>query len=177
VNDSDAIGEMLRSLLVARFGMKYHFEDRPISSYMLIADKPKLKKADPASRTGCKEGPASPSRADTRDQNPLLSRLLTCTNTSMSQFATLLFKGMAQGYVSGPVFDGTGLEGSWDFTLSFSAPAQVQAPNGDNANAEPTGAISLPDALQKQIGIRMEMQKHPVEVLVIDHLERQPTEN
>jgi len=31
--------------------------------------------------------------------------------------------------------------------------------------------------MQKQIGIRMEMQKHPVEVLVIDHLERQPTEN
>jgi len=36
VNDSDTISEMLRSLLVARFGMKYHFEDRPISSFMLI---------------------------------------------------------------------------------------------------------------------------------------------
>jgi len=175
VNDSDTISEMLRSLLVARFGMKYHFEDRPISSFMLIADKPKLKKADPESRTGCKEGPATPSRSDARDQNPLLSRLLTCTNTSMSQFANLLFKGMAAGYVGGPVFDGTGLEGGWDFTLSFSAPAQVQAPTGDNA--DPTGALSLPDAMQKQIGIRMEMQKHPVEVLVIDHLERQPTEN
>lgn len=172
-NDSDVISEMLRSLLVSRFGMKYHFEERPFLSGTLVADKPKLKKADPAERTGCKEGPATPSRSDARDENPLLSRLLTCRNVSMAQFAYLLFKGMASGYVSGPVFDATGLEGGWDFTLSFSAPAQVPA----STDADPTGALSLPDAMQKQIGIRMEMQKHPVEVLVIDSLERTPTEN
>jgi uncharacterized protein (TIGR03435 family) len=177
VNDSDAISEMLHSLLASRFKMTYHFEERPISSFTLIADKPKLKKADPATRTGCVEGPAAPARSDARDENPLLSRLLTCRNISMPQFATLLFKGMASGFVGGPVFDATGLEGSWDFTLSFSAPTQLPAPVAGDGSAEPTGAISLPDAMQKQIGIRMEMQKHPVEVLVIDHLERKPTEN
>jgi len=157
--------------------MRYHFEERPISSFTLIADKPKLKKADPATRTGCVEGPAAPVRSDARDENPLLSRLLTCRNIAMSEFATLLFKGMASGYVGGPVFDATGLDGRWDFTLSFSAPAQLPPLDAGNGSAEPTGAISLPDAMQKQIGIRMEMQKHPVDVLVIDHLERNPTEN
>lgn len=172
VNDSDSLTEMLKSLLVTRFGLTFHTEERPVMAYTLVAAKPKLKKADPASRTGCKEGPATPTTTDPRDANPLLGRLLTCRNTSMSQLAYLLFRGMASGYVASPVTDGTGLEGGWDFTLSFSAPGQI--PKGD---VDPNGAISLPDAMEKQIGIRMEMQKHPVEVLVIDHIERKPTEN
>jgi uncharacterized protein (TIGR03435 family) len=91
----------------------------------------------------------------------------------MSQLAYLLFHGMASGYVGSPVYDATGLDGGWDFTLSFSAPPQTPK----DAAAEPDGTITLPDAMEKQIGIKMEMQKHPVEILVIDHLERQPTDN
>ena len=85
-----------------------------------------MKKADPSERTGCSEGPPLPTKFDTRDENPLLARLLTCRNTSMAQLAHLLFKGMASGYVGGPVFDTTGLEGGWDFTLSFSSAGQLQ---------------------------------------------------
>jgi uncharacterized protein (TIGR03435 family) len=180
-NDSDTISEMLRSLLTERFGMKFHFEKRPIASYTLVADKPKLKAADPAGRTGCREGALSPSRLDARDKDPLLSRLITCRNITMSEFASLLFKGMASGYVGGPVFDATGLEGRWDFAVNFSpappvATAQPPAGTGDSAG-DPAGAVTLSDAIRKQLGIRMEMQKQPVEVLVIDHLERKPTEN
>ena len=173
VRDGDILSEMLKSLLVSRFKLAYHFEDRPIMTNTLVAVKPKMKKADPSERTGCKEGPESPTRNDPRDAHPLLSRLLTCRNTSMPQLAYLLFHGMASGYVGSPVFDATGLQDGWDFTLSFSAPAQLPK----DAAADPNGAISLPEAMEKQIGIRMEMQKHPVEVLVIDHLERQPTDN
>jgi uncharacterized protein (TIGR03435 family) len=177
-NDSDAISEMLRSLLTERFGMKFHFEKKPISSYTLLADKPKLKAADPAGRTGCREGTMSPSRLDARDRNPLVSRLITCRNITMAEFATLLFKGMAAGYVGGPVFDETGLDGRWDFTLNFSPPPPAQpAAAGSDPAGDPTGTVTLPDALRKQLGIRMEMQKQPVEVLVIDHVERKPTEN
>lgn len=180
-NDSDAISEMLRSLLAERFGMRFHFEKRSISSSTLVADKPKLKAADPTGRTGCREGAMSPSRLDARDKDPLLSRLITCRNITMSEFASLLFKGMASGYVGGPVFDATGLDGRWDFTVNFSpappaAPAQPAAASGDSAG-ELTGAVTLSDAIRKQLGIRMEMQKQSVEVLVIDHLERKPTEN
>lgn len=180
VNDSDTLTEMLKTLLVTRFGLEYHTEQRPIMAYTLTAVKPKLKKADPASRTGCKEGPATPTRNDPRDANPLLSRLLTCTNTSMAQLAYLLFRGMASGYVASPVADGTGLEGGWDFTLNFSAPPG-QLPKGDagggGAASDPSGTLSLAEAMEKQIGIRMGLQKRPDEVLVIDHLERKPTEN
>jgi uncharacterized protein (TIGR03435 family) len=177
VNDSDTLAEMLKALLASRFKMQYHFEERPIDSYTLIVAKPRMKKADPSERTGCSEGPPLPSKSDTRDENPLLARLLTCRNTSIAQLAHLLFKGMASGYVGGPVFDATGLEGGWDFTLSFSTPASAGPPATADAAAEPTGALSLAEAMQKQIGIRMEMQKHPVEVPVIDHVERKPTEN
>jgi uncharacterized protein (TIGR03435 family) len=83
---------------------------------------PKMKKADPAERTVCREGPEAPTRNDPRDTNPFVSRLLTCRNTSMSQLAWLLFRGMASGYVESPVFDATGLEDGWDFTLSFGPP-------------------------------------------------------
>jgi uncharacterized protein (TIGR03435 family) len=173
VRDGDILSEMLKSLLANRFKLAYHFEDRPLMTNTLVAVKPKMKKADPAERTVCREGPEAPTRNDPRDTNPFLSRLLTCRNTSMSQLAYLLFRGMASGYVGSPVFDATGLEGGWDFTLSFSLPAQVPK----DATADPNGAISLPDAMEKQIGIRMAMQKHPVEVLVIDHVERKPTDN
>jgi uncharacterized protein (TIGR03435 family) len=158
--------------------MKFHLEERPISSYTLVADKPKLKAADPAGRTGCREGTMSPTRLDARDRNPLLSRLLTCRNITMAEFATLLFKGMASGYVGGPVFDATGLDGRWDFAVNFSPPppAQPAAGSGDSAG-DPAGTVTLPEALRRQLGIRMEMQKQPVEVLVIEHLERKPTEN
>ena len=96
----------------------------------------------------------------------------------MAEFTTLLFKGMASGYVGGPVFDATGLDGRWDFSLNFSppAPAQPVAGSGDAAG-DPAGTVTLSDALQRQLGIRMEMRKQPVEVLVIERIERKPTEN
>lgn len=185
VSDIDTLSRMLQTLLVTRFQLKFHMEERPIMAYTLIATKPKLKRADPTERTGCKEGPAAPTRNDPRDANPLLGRLLTCRNTSMPQLAYLLFHGMASGYVKSPVTDATGLEGGWDFTLSFSAPDQIPGgdPGGTGAGiraaaaSDPNGTVSLPDAMEKQIGVKMELQKHPVEVLVIDHVERKPTEN
>src|SRR5206468_1652351 len=48
------LGPMLQAMLIDRFKMKAHFEDRPVNAYSLVAAKPKLKKADPANRTGCK---------------------------------------------------------------------------------------------------------------------------
>jgi len=173
--DSDTQNLMLTNLLITRFGLKFHMEERPVMANTLVAVKPKMKPADPTSRTGCKEGPATPTKDDPRDANPMLGRLITCRNTSMPQFAYLLFHGMFAGYVGSPVTDATGLEGGWDFTLNFSAPALAKAAEG--GSPEPNGAVSLQEAMEKQIGVKMEMRKQPTEVLVIDHLERMPTEN
>jgi len=45
------------------------------------------------------------------------------------------------------------------------------------AATDPNGALSLLDALPKELGLRLELTKRPVQVLVIDHVEQKPTEN
>ena len=49
--DTDSVFMMVRALLADRFKLATHFEDRPMTAYTLTASKPKLKKADPATRT------------------------------------------------------------------------------------------------------------------------------
>lgn len=185
--DEDDIRLMMRNLLIDRFKLTAHVEDRPLNAYTLLAVKPKLTKADPAGRTGCKEGPA-PAAKDPRDVNPILSRLLTCRNMTMAQFGEQL-PVLANGYVHSTVADETGLEGAYDFTLNFSPIGLVNGAlagrGGDGAGNSgntgdaslPSGALSLPDAISKQLGLKLEMRKRAVPALVIDHIEEKPTEN
>jgi uncharacterized protein (TIGR03435 family) len=180
--DIDALRLMFQALLIDRFKMKVHYEDRPVAGYVLTAGKPKLQKADPANRTGCHEGPGADGK-DPRIAAPVLSRLLTCQNMTIAQLAEQL-PNLANGYVHTPVLDSTGLTDPYDFTLSFSAinvlqngvSSQQPAAGGENAS-DPSGGVSLPDAMNKQLGIKMEMRKRPMQVLVIDHVEEKPTEN
>jgi uncharacterized protein (TIGR03435 family) len=182
--DIDDLRLMLRALLADRFKLATHMEDRPVSAYTLVADKPKLQKADPSTRTRWKEGPAV-STKDPRDTNPIVSRLVTCQNMTMAQFAEDL-QNIAPGYLRLPVADATGLDGAWDFTFNFSPVNLLQAPagrGGDNVAgsavtaSDPNGAVSLFDALTKQLGLKLEMRKRPMPVLVIDHVEEKPTDN
>ncbi len=179
----------LRALLEERFKLKTHTEQRPGDAYTLMAGKPKLQKtADPLMRTGCKEGPG-PDGKDSRVANPILSRLITCQNITMAQFADMLPR-LANGYVHSEVVDATGLTDAYDFTLSFSANglaqfvAQVQgggaAPAGAGAApaaSDPGGGLSLPDAVNKQLGLKLETVKRPLPVIVIDHIEEKPADN
>ena len=70
---------------------------------------------------------------------------------------------------------------NYDFTLSFSAIGimqnSLQGPGQPGGAADPNGALSLPDAVSKQLGLKLELEKRAAPVLVIDHVERQPTEN
>ncbi len=183
--DIDSFRLMLQKLLADRFKMTTHMEDRPVSGYVLTAVKPKLQKADPEGRTGCAEPP--PGVGDSKDPriaNPVLSRYLTCHNMTIAQLAEQL-PTLANGYVQTPVLDSTGLTDAYDFTLSFSAagllrgglPGQPPPAPGATAPSEPNGAISLPEAVSKQLGLKMELQKRPLPVLVIDHIEEKPTDN
>jgi uncharacterized protein (TIGR03435 family) len=115
---------------------------------------------------------------------------------TMSQFAERL-QNIAGGYIHSPVLDSTGLEGGWDFTLSFSPAGMVNSAGagrggrggdagavaslpGDGpgiAAADPSGALSLFDAVEKELGLKLELQKRPATVLVIDRLEQKPTDN
>jgi uncharacterized protein (TIGR03435 family) len=191
--DFDDVLRMLKALLVERFQIKAHMEERPANAYTLISVKPKMKKADPNSRTKYNEGPGADGK-DPRDKNPILSRLVTCQNMTMAEFAERL-KTVASGYIHTPVLDATGLEGGYDFTLSFSAVQLTRAnfggagrgglaqggppASGDPSAAasDPSGAVSLFEAIERQLGLKLQAKKRPIPVLVIDHIEQRPTEN
>jgi uncharacterized protein (TIGR03435 family) len=112
---NDDLQTMLRALLVDRFRMVTHYEDRPVDVYTLIAVKPKLRKADPSNRTGCTSGPA---QAPGNPQDGPPPSEVVCRNVTMAQFAERL-QGVARSYIRYPVLDATGIEGAWDFTLVF----------------------------------------------------------
>jgi uncharacterized protein (TIGR03435 family) len=179
--DPETRTKLITRLLEDRFKLKMHFEDRVVTAYTLSSVRPKMAKADPATRTGCYEGPG-PDGKDPRVANPLLSRLLYCRNMTMAQFAEQLPQ-QANGYVHSAVLDKTGLTDAYDFTLSFSAIGilqnSLQGPGqpGAAGAADPNGALSLPDAVSKQLGLKLELEKRPAPVLVIDHVEQKPTEN
>ena len=163
--DMDSARLMLRSLLADRFKLATHMEEQPVAVYAMTAAKAKLKKADPSGRAACRNAPSA------SDWVPIFS--LTCQNTTMAQLAEELpaFGGL---YVVRPVIDATGLEGGWDFALSWSPPHLVK---GGEAAADPNGGLTIIEALDKQLGLKLEARKHAMPVVVIDHVEREPTEN
>jgi uncharacterized protein (TIGR03435 family) len=190
VIDEDEVKEMIRSLLADRFKLAVHPDTttRNTQVYALVAANPKMKKADPANHPSCDEGPG-PGARDPRLDNPLLNRLVYCRNMTMPELAERL-KNIAGGYVPDPVIDATGLDGAYDFTLSFTkkadlnktipAPPRADSSDGPTPADPPLTGLSVFDALQKQLGLKLEKRETnqvPVNVLVIDHVERKPTEN
>jgi uncharacterized protein (TIGR03435 family) len=186
--DIEQMWVLLRALINQRFKMESHMEERPVNAYTLSAGKPKMQKADPESRMKYKEGPGADGK-DPRNKNSILSRLVTVQNMTMEDFAAKL-QSIAPGYIHSPVLDATGLQGSWNFTLSFSPAGAAQAPGGGGRGdgpaapsnnpgeaTDPSGAVTLPEAIDKQLGLKLQLQKRPVKVLVIDRVEQKPTEN
>jgi uncharacterized protein (TIGR03435 family) len=74
------------------------------------------------------------------------------------------------------VVDGTGLKGVFDFTLEWS-PDETQKMTPDEVAAAGATGPSIFSALQEQLGLKLEGRKGPVEVLVVDHIEKAPTGN
>jgi uncharacterized protein (TIGR03435 family) len=175
--DIDTMRMMLRTLLVDRFNLVAHQEDRLVPGHALVAGSPRLRKADPNNRPGCKEAPGIDGK-DPRLKNPLASRLITCRNMTLSQFAAELNR---QFPASQPIMDSTGIAGRYDMTINFSPESVVAGfgvPDGaGGAASEPNGAISLFEALNHQLGLKLQARKVLAPVLVVDHVNPQPTEN
>jgi uncharacterized protein (TIGR03435 family) len=184
----DDLQAMMRALLVDRFKMVTHYEDRPMDAYTLVAAKPKLKPADPSTRTGCKTGLSAAPRDPGSGPPPIVA---TCQNVTLAQFAERL-QSIAPIYLRYPVLDGTAIQGAWDFTLTFSGIDPNRAGGGrggtkgggpapaagaTDAASDPIGGISLFDAVDKQLGLKLEKHKRPEPVFVIDHIEEKPTDN
>jgi uncharacterized protein (TIGR03435 family) len=174
------LGPMLQALLIDRFKMKIHYEDRQVSAYALVAAKPKLGKADPSTRTRCK--------VENGEVNVIQGaayRTVSCQNMTMTQFADQLQSIGPGPYVHYPVVDATGIEGAWNFSFTFNmlsanpgaAPFTSSAAPAGGAPSDPAGGASLLEALDKQLGLKLEAQKRTYPVFVIDHIEEKPTEN
>jgi uncharacterized protein (TIGR03435 family) len=172
----DDLRLMLRNLLIDRFQIKTHYEDRPVNAYTLIAVKPRLRKAASGNRAHCAE--AHTVENDPRDKNPRLSRLLQCRNVTLAQFAAQLLP-LSPNDFAYPVVDATGLSGRWDFLLSFTPTGDRRGPSllAQGNPTDPNGALSIFEAISRQLGLKLQVRKRILPVLVIDHIEENPTEN
>jgi uncharacterized protein (TIGR03435 family) len=183
--DQDQIANMLQKLLIDRFQIKYHWgEWTQPDAYVLLGGSPKMKKADPNSRSFCKFGPADGEKP-ARYANSPFDVEFHCQNVTMAQFADRL-QALAGSDIKNRVADKTGLAGSYDFTVFCTAARTIRAQttaavaeakqNGDAAPA-PIAGLGLEDAFRKQLGLRLEKQPLTLPSLVLDHFDQTPTEN
>jgi uncharacterized protein (TIGR03435 family) len=160
----DAEKLMLRSLLVDRFKLALHngTVQVPGLTLMLGKDKVKMKPSDGSGDPECKFQPP-PNQAS---GPPLYA--LSCHNVSMDEFLKTLHI-WTRDYSVGPIFNSTGLKGTWDFEFKWS-PLQLLA----NAGAD---SISLYDAADQQLGLKMGLQPTSIPVMLVDNVNHTPTPN
>jgi uncharacterized protein (TIGR03435 family) len=155
--DAPALEAMLRAMLADRFTLTIHREMREAPVFALVTG-----------RGGAKVAAAKPDEPTfyrlnrQRDANGQMVDHLVVSNANMT------YVGIMLGIITRrPVVDRTGMAGGYSFDLPF---APQEATPGD------TSAASLFTALQEQLGLRLEDSRAPVEVLVVDRMER-PSEN
>jgi uncharacterized protein (TIGR03435 family) len=153
---------MQQSLLEKRFRLTYHHEEKEMPRCELVVAKggPKLKASvgEPTAADGREPG------ADIAPDGRVSARY---SDLSMAELAEILSK-----QVHVPVIDATGLEGKFDFALSWVM--DRGAPSGmPEADSGPT----IFSAVQAQLGLKLEQKKGPVDRLVIDHADKAPTGN
>jgi uncharacterized protein (TIGR03435 family) len=157
---------MLRRLLRERFQLAFHRESKEFSIYTLSVAKggPKPKEST-IKPDATPEGPP-----------PLVFVLsptgarLPARYATMAEFASVLQRSP----LDRPVVDRTGLSGRYDFDLEFAPDESVWG--GTVPRPEKSDLPGLFQAVQEQLGLRLEATKGPVEALIIKHIER-PSEN
>src|SRR6185312_15099973 len=147
---------MLRELLGDRFGLALHTESRPMQAYVL-----EVGKSGP-SPAGLRKT-ASPDSADssTNTNGTNTQTSITARKTSMNLLARILGRELRQ-----PVIDRTELAGDFDFVLSWT-PDRLRA--GAPADSD---LPSIFTAIQDQLGLRLRSEKVPIDVLVIDRVQK-----
>jgi uncharacterized protein (TIGR03435 family) len=186
----EQFAEMLQNMLIDRFGLKTHHESREITRYELVVAKGGLKLKE-ASETPASAPPPGPGRAGKiefdKDGYPMLERGRPGM-IMMNGRARLFNPGMTMerlaGQLSGqlgkPVADMTGLKGKYDIGLYWSAEQmRAGAPGLGPSSAAPEfdSGPTLERAIQDQLGLRLEAKKGSVDFLVVDHMEKLPTDN
>jgi bla regulator protein blaR1 len=145
----------LRTLLEERFKLAIHHETKDMPGYALVVAKGgfKLKPVEKAGSSGT-------------SSNGGRVRTLTAKKSSMADLADDVARSLDQ-----MVVDKTGVEGVYDFELRFTTD-DLSSNAGDV-----DGVPSLFTALRDTLGLRLQPEKVPVDIIVVDHLERVPTDN
>ena len=164
-------GSMLQALLEERFKLVSHRETRELPVYLLTTANsgPKLKAASCQTREP--NTPLAPGQrqSDFCGFGGIGNGTLRMTSTTMEAFTDLLTIVMKR-----KVLNSTGFKDRFDVSLRWT-PDPVSTGNAGQAHSDMTGP-SIFTALQEQLGLKLESSKGPVDVLVVDHVER-PTEN
>ena len=169
--------QMLYGLMLDRFELKTHTENREVTVYALTvaSGKPKLTQAAEAERTGCKPDNSAPKPV------PNMGPMISCKNTTMAELAQNLAQ-MANAYIDHPVVDGTGLQGGWDFLIGWTPRGMLQGQGANSTStpnseaSDPSGGISVFDAVEKELGLKLVKQTRSIPVLVVDHVDEKPIE-
>jgi uncharacterized protein (TIGR03435 family) len=152
----DQLRLMVQAMLASRFGLKIRRETRDLPVYALVVGKngPKLTAA--ADATQC-EGHGC---------FGIGKGSFSAKGATMPWTAKVLNRIMDR-----PVLDKTQLSGNYDFVLHFD-PSTASSPMMAAVTTEDSSQGSIFTVIQEQIGLKLDPRKEPVEVLVIDHVER-----
>jgi len=182
----DDLRAMLQHLLAERFKLKAHREKKEMQVFGMIVGKsgPKFKES-PAPETPAAPDeapparPAGPLKAD-GDGYPVLppgTIMAISGDLARLRGARTTMPDLGQylaGQVQRPVVDETGLKGNYDFMLSWNARLSSGAP--PRTDGSDVG-LTLMEALEQQLGLKLQAKKAMIEKLVIDSLEKVPSEN
>jgi len=171
--------EMCQSLLTDRFKLAVHREEKEVSKYDLVAAKTGIKirsssDLNPEDRASPEPPRSHPPMKLDREGFPELNRpgmigvnghiRLYDPKMTMEFLASTLSNQLGK-----PVTDSTGLQGAYEIRLYWVD--ETLPPSSDNAG--PT----ILRAVQDQLGLRLESKKGPVQFLIVDHVDKVPTEN
>ncbi|MGA2143354.1 MAG: TIGR03435 family protein [Bryobacteraceae bacterium] len=157
---------MIQSLLKDRFRLAAHREERSMAVYELAVPKGGMKLKSPAAGSEAKGGPIS------LKPQPHEGWHLQMANQTMRVFVDMLTPHLRL-----PIVDATGLTGRYDFDLTWTdLPSSPERPPSSDAPLD-APAPSLLVAVEDQLGLRLVQKNGPVTMLVIDHIEKTPTEN
>jgi uncharacterized protein (TIGR03435 family) len=145
--------QRMQAVLRDRFSLALHSDTRELNRYVLTVSKGGHKLA----------APANPARGTSFNMNN--GQQITATSSTMKMLA-----GTLASILGHYVQDKTGLDGSFDFKLEFAPVSSGLPARADEAND--TGRPSIFTALTEQAGLRLESEKGPVPVLVIEKLEK-----
>jgi uncharacterized protein (TIGR03435 family) len=152
--------QMLRSLLIEQFQLKFHNELRPTPVYILVVAK-----------TGPRMKPRRPDDGGPPFSLPFNGLHISGKNVPMPALVDVLQAMIPMtdsDHESRPVVDRTRLTGTFDLELAWSGDETFSGGRG-GASPEPAGVPDLFTAVQEQLGLRLLPRKIPMEILVIDH--------